>query len=104
MMKETEHELNLSPHRQRKYDAMIQDILETARAIMREQGVAALSMQELARRMNMRAPSLYHYFNSKMEIYDALFQMGIRQFTVLRAACARICSIGRESAAQLSYA
>jgi AcrR family transcriptional regulator len=26
--------------------------------------------------MNLRAPSLYHYFNSKMDIYDALFQLG----------------------------
>jgi AcrR family transcriptional regulator len=66
-----------SPYLQKKREAMIQNILETARAIMREQGVAALSMQELARRMNMRAPSLYHYFGSKMDVYDALFQLGI---------------------------
>lgn len=55
---------------------MIQSILDTARAIMREEGVAALSMQELARRLDMRAPSLYHYFNGKMAIYDALFRLG----------------------------
>lgn len=67
---------SLSPYRQQKYDAMVQKILETARAIMREQGVAALSMQELARRMDLRAPSLYHYFASKMEIYEALFRLG----------------------------
>lgn len=59
---------------------MLSRILDTSRAIMREEGVAALSMQELARRMNMRAPSLYNYFASKMEIYDALFQLGQRQF------------------------
>ncbi|GAB4149376.1 MAG: hypothetical protein Fur0021_10290 [Candidatus Promineifilaceae bacterium] len=66
----------LSPRRQRNYDAMVQTILETARAIMREEGVAALSMQELARRLDMRAPSLYHYFSGKMDIYDALFRLG----------------------------
>ncbi len=70
----------LSPHRQRKHDSMVQTILDTARMIMREQGVAALTMQELARRLNMRAPSLYHYFASKMEIYDALFQFGYRRY------------------------
>jgi AcrR family transcriptional regulator len=59
---------------------MVQEILETAREIMREHGVAALSMQELARRMDLRAPSLYHYFGSKMEIYDALFQHGFRLY------------------------
>lgn len=66
----------LSLHNQRKHDLMVETILDTARAIMREQGVAALSMQELARRLDMRAPSLYHYFSSKMAIYDALFRLG----------------------------
>jgi AcrR family transcriptional regulator len=66
----------LSPHRQRKRNLMLQSILEAARAIMREQGVAALSMQELARRLDLRAPSLYNYFSSKMDIYDALFRLG----------------------------
>ncbi|MFO7585645.1 MAG: TetR/AcrR family transcriptional regulator [Anaerolineales bacterium] len=62
--------------RQRNREATIQNILDTARAIMREEGVAALSMQELARRMDMRAPSLYNYFSGKMDIYDALFRLG----------------------------
>jgi AcrR family transcriptional regulator len=55
-------------------------ILETARAIMREQGVAALSMHELARRMEMRAPSLYNYFDGLMDLYDALFRQGMVMF------------------------
>lgn len=67
----------LSPRRQRNYETTVTTILETARAIMREEGVAALSMQELARRLDMRAPSLYHYFTGKMDIYDALFRLGI---------------------------
>lgn len=67
-----------SPRVQRKREAAIQSILNAARAIMREEGVAALSMQELARRMDMRAPSLYNYFSSKMDIYDALFRLGFK--------------------------
>ena len=59
-----------SPRVQRNRDATIQSILDTARAIMREEGVAALSMHELARRMDMRAPSLYNYFTSKVEAFD----------------------------------
>lgn len=70
----------LSPHRQQKWNAKVDTILETARAIMREQGVAALSMQELARRLDMRAPSLYHYFASKLDIYDALFRLGYQLY------------------------
>ncbi len=67
-----------SPRIQQKREAATQAILEAARAIMREEGVAALSMQELARRMDMRAPSLYNYFSGKMDIYDALFRLGFK--------------------------
>ena len=70
----------MSPHRQRNRDRMIQSILETARIIMHEEGVAALSMQELARRLDMRAPSLYNYFSGKKDIYNVLFRLG---FTLL---------------------
>lgn len=69
-----------SPLLQLKRTAMLSRILDTAQAIMREEGVAALSMQELARRLNMRAPSLYNYFSSKSDIYDALFQLGFHRF------------------------
>lgn len=70
----------LSPHRQRKHDAMVKKILAAAQEIMREQGVAALSMHELARKMDLRASSLYHYFNSKIDVYDALFHLGFIRF------------------------
>jgi AcrR family transcriptional regulator len=69
-----------SPRVQRNRDAAMQAILEAARAIMREEGVAALSMQELARRMDMRAPSLYNYFASKMDVYDTLFRLGMSMY------------------------
>lgn len=66
----------VSSRRQRHREDTIRTILDTARGIMREHGAAALSMQELARRMDMRAPSLYNYFSSLMDIYDALFRQG----------------------------
>lgn len=69
-----------SAYRMQKFQAKVDLILEIARAIMREQGVAALSMQELARRLNLRAPSLYNYFNSKYEIYDTLFRLGFQEY------------------------
>ena len=69
-----------SPRVQRNREAATQSILDAARAIMREEGVAALSMQGLARRMDMRAPSLYNYFSSKAEIYDTLFRLGFTMF------------------------
>ncbi len=33
-------------------------------------------MHELARRLEMRTPSLYNYFSGLMDIYDALFRLG----------------------------
>lgn len=56
---------------------MINTILQVARGIMREHGVAGLTMNEVARQMNMRPPSLYEYFPNKMAIYDRLFQLGV---------------------------
>jgi AcrR family transcriptional regulator len=56
------------------------DILRAGRAVMREQGVAALNLQEVARRVGMRAPSLYEYFPSKTALYDALFLHGMRVY------------------------
>ncbi|NOH01439.1 MAG: TetR/AcrR family transcriptional regulator [Chloroflexi bacterium] len=70
-----------SVRRRRNREAMIQAILETAREIMREEGVAALTMHELARRLEIRPPSLYNYNNSKMEIYDELFRLGFELFS-----------------------
>lgn len=60
------------------YEATRQAILDTARAIMREEGVAALSLHEVARRMGMKTPSLYTYFDSKHALYDALFALGMK--------------------------
>src|SRR5450759_1880807 len=64
----------LSPQERR------QRILEAARQVMREEGVAALNLQEVARRVGVRAPSLYEYFPGKMALYDALFRMGVRLY------------------------
>ena len=50
-----------------------------AAELMREQGVAGLSLGEVARRMGIRPPSLYVYFDSKNALYDALFERGARQ-------------------------
>ncbi len=55
------------------------DILAAAWDACRESGLAALSMRDLAVRVGLRAPSLYSYFGSKDEIYDAMFADGQRE-------------------------
>jgi AcrR family transcriptional regulator len=77
--------------RQRNREEVRAAILDAARAVMREQGVAALSLREVARRVQMQAPSLYAYFPSKMALYDALFLLGVR----MRAAYGERADVGR---------
>ncbi|HEU0114166.1 MAG TPA: TetR/AcrR family transcriptional regulator [Thermomicrobiales bacterium] len=71
-----------SPHeRRRRNRAEVRAaILAAAQAVMREQGVAALNLNEVARRLQMRAPSLYEYFPGKNALYDALYLHGITLF------------------------
>ena len=64
--------------RQRRRLETIEEVLDHAVAIMAEDGVAGLSLGEIARRMGIRTPSLYVYFPSKNALYDALFARGWR--------------------------
>lgn len=62
------------------YELVRASILETARDIMRAEGVGALSLNEVARRVGMKPPSLYTYFASKHALYDELFRVGMRNY------------------------
>jgi AcrR family transcriptional regulator len=48
--------------------------------LVQEQGLAGLSMRDLGERVGMRAQSIYSYFASKHEIYDAMFLEGYQAF------------------------
>jgi AcrR family transcriptional regulator len=58
------------------------EILDTAWKLAREEGLAALSLRDIARNVGMQAPSLYSYFDSKHAIFDAMFAIGARDFAV----------------------
>jgi AcrR family transcriptional regulator len=79
--------------RQRRRRETIEQVLDVAVEVMADQGVAGLTLGEVARRMGIRPPSLYVYFDGKNALYDALFERGWRELqTVLRAARDRIRS------------
>jgi AcrR family transcriptional regulator len=63
--------------RQRRRLQTREEILDAALDVMTEQGVAALNLTEVARRVGLRQPSLYQYFSSRTEVYDALFERGM---------------------------
>ena len=66
--------------RRRNREEVENAILDISRGIMREHGAAALNLNEVARQLGMKTPSLYEYFPNKMAIYDALFRLGFGLF------------------------
>jgi AcrR family transcriptional regulator len=72
--------------RHRKHEATRQEILDVAWDMVREEGLAALSLRALARTVGMEAQSLYTYFPSKHAIYDAMFAQGNAVLLEQRAA------------------
>lgn len=59
---------------------MTNAIMDAALLIMRERGVAGLSLREIARRVQLQVSSLYEYFPSKAALYDALFLLAVRRY------------------------
>jgi AcrR family transcriptional regulator len=62
--------------RAERREATRQEILDAAWDIVRAEGLAALNLRDIARRVGMQPPSLYVYFDSKHAIYDAMFAQG----------------------------
>ena len=76
--------------RVRRRQETIEEILAIADDVMSEEGVNGLSLSEVARRLGVKPPSIYKYFDSLMSIYDALFERGQRaHLEAMRAAMAR---------------
>lgn len=57
----------------------IASIVEAAWGLAREQGIQLVTLHALAKKVGMRQPSLYAYFDSKNALYDAMFADGNRQ-------------------------
>ena len=65
--------------RAERFTATRAEILAAAWEVAREKGLAALTLRDVAERVGMRAPSLYSYFGSKNDLYDAMFAQGYRE-------------------------
>lgn len=76
--------------RARRRQETIEEILAIADDVMSEEGVNGLSLSEVARRLGVKPPSIYKYFDSLVSIYDALFERGQRaHLEAMRAAMVR---------------
>jgi AcrR family transcriptional regulator len=65
------------------------EIVETARALLEDEGVEALSMRRLAERLDIRAPSIYKHFADKRELEAAVISAGFEELAVSFEAAAR---------------
>ena len=73
--------------RRAKYrESTRREILDAAWQVARTQGLAALTLREVAARVGMQAPSLYSYFDSKHAIYDAMFAQAWQEYGTAAAA------------------
>ena len=61
-------------------------ILDVALKLMSERGAAGMSMRQLASACGVQVAAIYHYFESKDAIYDAMFRQGYEQFLAWMAA------------------
>ncbi len=71
----------VTDRRAARRQATREEIIAAAWDLVREEGLAGLNMRDLATRVGMKAPSLYSYFDSKLDIYDAMFHQGYLAFS-----------------------
>ena len=62
-------------------DTMRQRIVETSKALLAEEGLKALSMREVARRLGLTHQAPYHYFPDRESILAELVTQGFDELT-----------------------
>ena len=62
-----------------RHQAKRSRIISNAWDLARRDGLAGISLRDLADSVDLRQPSLYAYFESKLDLYDAMFEDGQRQ-------------------------
>ncbi|GAA2007009.1 TetR/AcrR family transcriptional regulator [Nakamurella flavida] len=72
--------------RRERHEAKRSTIIDEAWKLARRDGLGAISLRDLAAQVDLRQPSLYAYFDSKLALFDAMFAQGNRQ--LLAAATA----------------
>ncbi|MGH3459291.1 TetR/AcrR family transcriptional regulator [Aeromicrobium sp.] len=71
--------------REARREAARAKLLATAWDIVREDGLAALTLRQLATRAGVTTPTVYAYFDSKNAIFDAMFGEAAETFAATRA-------------------
>ena len=72
--------------RRERHVAKRSTIVDEAWKLARRDGLAAISLRDLAAQVDLRQPSLYAYFDSKLALYDAMFADGNRELLAVATA------------------
>lgn len=72
--------------RRERHEAKRSTIIDEAWKLARRDGLGAISLRDLAAQVDLRQPSLYAYFDSKLALYDAMFAEGNRQLLAVATA------------------
>ena len=70
--------------REARREAARAKLLATAWEMVREDGLAALTLRQLAKRAGITTPTVYAYFDSKNAIFDAMFGEAAEVFAATR--------------------
>jgi len=81
-MSKTESEVGW---REARREAARAKLLATAWEMVREDGLGALTLRQLAKRAGVTTPTVYAYFDSKNAIFDAMFGEAAAAFAATRA-------------------
>lgn len=83
-----------SSRRARLRQATLDEIHEAARALLTEQGRAAVTINAVARRMGMSGPALYHYYASHEDLVAAVTAGFFRELTAAMEQARDACTSG----------
>jgi TetR/AcrR family tetracycline transcriptional repressor len=73
-------------HHQGRNTPRQEEIVSAALGLLNESGLGSLSLREIAKRLNIRAPALYWYFKNKEDLVDYMAQaILLKEFGDLRA-------------------
>jgi AcrR family transcriptional regulator len=82
--------------RTKRHQRSRREIIDAAWELARDEGIGGFSLRRLASRVGMKAPSLYQYFATKNDLYDAMFHDGYQQLQERLASQEGLAPLTRE--------
>src|SRR3954451_16852645 len=98
-----------SPHgkafadRRRDPETKREAVLQTAAQLFLEKSYGRTSMNDVAERLNITKPALYHYFSNKEDILLGIYRLGVALIDEILNEIAAHCGTGLEKVQAFIY-